>query len=248
MKPDISDLIESAISLYIESGKPGVPSLDASGVTKSKVQIRNDEGEILEEIERDAIQKGLSSTITSNARTKDVRLEADQSVDYSRRTRYALLISLPFFLVIYLYWRDSTAFTRWIKQITMNQGSETSTSSILSKDARENINNNRIEKDLDPKPVFPKLETCAAMQDYYNYWYRKWHEEGKRNSLVTFYGFEPSRFIRGRYRNEYNCINGFTVIKSPISEQRCSGVRLDYNYVDRKISFYSREVDCKEIF
>lgn len=137
MMQDVSELIKNAINHYMESGKPGVPSLDASGVTRTKVQIRNDEGELLEEIEKEAFSDSVKTLVK-------------HTPNYARRSLYALILSLPFFVGIYGYWRDGSRFMWWVKQITMNHGKETSiyrrtvTASNEEQTSRSNVDPNNL--------------------------------------------------------------------------------------------------------
>jgi len=71
------DLISWSINYYKEQGGEGVPSSEASGLTVSMVQIRNIDGELLQEIDREFAEFksgkaiGTDFVATASASTKN---------------------------------------------------------------------------------------------------------------------------------------------------------------------------------
>jgi len=65
--PSKSEFITWAIERYQSSGGSGVASVSASSVTASKVQIRNDEGDLLKEYDKDFAEYKMGSTTNESA-------------------------------------------------------------------------------------------------------------------------------------------------------------------------------------
>jgi len=81
--PSKSDFITWAIERYQSSGGSGVASFSASSVTASKVQIRNDEGDLLEEYDKDFAEYKMGSIAGDSAPNETPRVKPEQVANRS---------------------------------------------------------------------------------------------------------------------------------------------------------------------
>jgi len=79
--PSKSEFIAWAIERYQSSGGSGVASVSASSVTASKVQIRNDEGDLLEEYDKDFAEYKMGSTTNESAPRETPKATQGQNGD-----------------------------------------------------------------------------------------------------------------------------------------------------------------------
>jgi len=81
--PSKSDFITWAIERYISSGGSGLASFSASSVTESKVQIRNDEGDLLEEYDKDFAEYKMGAIAGDSAPNETPRVKPEQVANRS---------------------------------------------------------------------------------------------------------------------------------------------------------------------